>query len=279
MFKGSMRLGCAGLLLVSVLCWATDADARRRKHYVGAREAQSQREDEMAFQKRNNSSFSVVLGQIILACGQQAAELRSWPFDAIAETVRPDAGQRTALEELRGTAAQTADKLVADCPGGTPPTLSVQLEEAQRGMETAIAALKTVLPVIKTFYGALDDEQKARLLAKSIAASLTHEKSAIRGRTRNDAYSALPPTQWGAICGNSAAALRDWEVTRIERNMGLSETQRIAFYEMVASSMKAGRALIAACPTETPLTPAGRMETLLQRLEAVHQATVTIHPA
>ena len=61
--------------------------------------------------------------------------------------------------------------------------------------------------------------------------------------------------------------------------MRLSEPQRVAFYELVTTSLKAAEALARACPADTALTPVRRMAILRMRLAAVRQATTTMHPA
>ena len=55
-------------------------------------------------------------------------------------------------------------------------------------------------------------------------------------------------------------ALRGWPIREIERGVRLSETQRVSFYELVTASLKAADTLASACPAETALTPAGRMD-------------------
>ena len=251
MFKSSMLFGSAGLLLVIILCWATSADARHRRYYSydrfsdpyaetqrhgdryrhsrrnrgeermqrggeRMREAPSELEGESGRGRRGAGIFSAVVEQLIRVCGQQGAELKNSPFDWIAQTVRPDDRQRGALEELRRVATETADTLAADCPREIPAAPAAQIEEAQRGMETAIAAIKTVQPAIKTFYAALDDEQKARLVAKSITAGMAQYTSGRRNRVRPEPAGdgSMSATRWDSICANWAAALRDWPVAR-----------------------------------------------------------------
>jgi hypothetical protein len=58
----------------------------------------------------------------------------------------------------------------------------------------------------------------------------------------------------------------------------LAVEQRVAFYELVASSFKAGDTLGSACPAETALTPVGRMKTMRRRLAAVRAAIAAIRP-
>ena len=61
--------------------------------------------------------------------------------------------------------------------------------------------------------------------------------------------------------------------------MRLSEPQRVTFYELVTSSLKAADTLASECPAETALTPVARMAALRARLAAVRAATSAIGPA
>jgi hypothetical protein len=79
--------------------------------------------------------------------------------------------------------------------------------------------------------------------------------------------------------GRLTAVLRGWPIRAIERDVRLTEPQRIAFYELVTSSLKAADALASACPAETALTAAGRMAAMRARLAAVKAATGAIRPA
>jgi LTXXQ motif family protein len=84
---------------------------------------------------------------------------------------------------------------------------------------------------------------------------------------------------WASACEDLTTALRNWPVRDIERDVRLSEPQRVAFYELVTSSLKAADTLASACPAETALTPVGRMAGLRARLAAVRAATAAIRPA
>jgi hypothetical protein len=61
--------------------------------------------------------------------------------------------------------------------------------------------------------------------------------------------------------------------------VSLSEPQRVTFYELVSSSLKAADRLAGACPAETALTPPARMALMRARLSAVREATAAIRPA
>ena len=84
---------------------------------------------------------------------------------------------------------------------------------------------------------------------------------------------------WHQVCEHLTVALRGWPIREIERGVRLSETQRVSFYELVTASLKAADTLASACPAETALTPAGRMDIMRKRLAAVRDATAAIRPA
>jgi LTXXQ motif family protein len=102
--------------------------------------------------------------------------------------------------------------------------------------------------------------------------------SALRQGTRENASRQAAPG-WNGTCEQLAGVLRNWPVTEIERDVGLTSAQRVAFYELVTSSLKAADTLANACPAEAALTPVGRMQAMRQRLSAVRAATAAIRPA
>jgi hypothetical protein len=188
-----------------------------------------------------------------------------------------------------------------------PAAPSARLEAVEQGIDAALAAFDKVEPALATFYGALDDEQKARLYRDMAApAAAAAPQTTPRRDARDDArpaYSsrrdrwrayaavreaaaragaprqaAAPP--WGAtMCEELAGVLRNWPVREIERDVRLSSPQRVAFYELVTASLKAADTLGSACPAETALTPVGRMDAMRKRLAAVRAATAAIRPA
>jgi hypothetical protein len=114
------------------------------------------------------------------------------------------------------------------------------------------------------------------------AREATARASAPRQDTRESApRQAAPKTApgWSGSCEALAGVLRNWPVREIERDVGLTSAQRVAFYELVTSSLKAADTLASACPAEAALTPVGRMQAMRQRLSAVRAATAAIRPA
>ena len=285
--------------------------SRGREREDGTRRREAERGD-AALRRTRGGPFGAVVEKLVRGCGQQGAEFENWPFDAIAQTVGADEKERTALAALRDSAKKAAERLAADCPQEVPAAPAARLEAVERGIDAALAAFDTVEPALATFYGTLDDEQKARLYrdmmaapaaaaarettgGRDIRADARQEYSSRRHRWR--AYTAAreaaarepTPSQarsqaaapgWsGAMCEELAGVLRGWPVREIERDVRLSSPQRVAFYELVTASLKAADTLGGACPAETALTPVGRMDAMRKRLVAVRAATAAIRPA
>jgi hypothetical protein len=285
---------------------ARDEDRRReraRDDVAPARAAE--RAGDPALSAGRNGAFGATIEKLVRGCAAQAAEFANWPLDDIARTVAPDEAQRNALEALRGKAKAAGERLSADCPRDVPSAPAARLEAAEQGIAATLSALDTVEPALKAFYAALNDEQKARLYrmaatpasSAATAADTTGQRatqdarrarrdySSRRHRWRDDAASrdaAQRPAAkpgWNGSCEALAGVLRNWPVREIERDVELTTAQRVAFYELVTSSLKAADTLASACPAEAALTPVGRMEAMRQRLAALRAATAAIRPA
>jgi hypothetical protein len=81
------------------------------------------------------------------------------------------------------------------------------------------------------------------------------------------------------ICEHLTVALRSWPIRDVERNVRLSDVQRVSFFELVTTSLKTADTLAASCPADNALTPGRRIELLRQRLAAVREATAAMRPA
>src|SRR5262245_5626300 len=291
---------------------ARDEDRRRdrpRDDVAPARAAGPAGDPELSGGR--HGAFGATIDTLVRGCAAQAAEFANWPLDDISRTVAPDETQRNALETLRGKAKAAGERLSADCPRDVPSAPAARLEAAEQGIAATLSALDTVEPALKAFYAALNDEQKARLyrmaatpaVAVATAAHTTGQReaqderrvrrdySSRRHRWRNDASSRAVPARddaaqrraatpgWNGSCEALAGVLRNWPVREIERDVRLTTAQRVAFYELVTSSLKAADTLANACSSEAALTPVGRMQAMRQRLAAVRAATAAIRPA
>jgi len=233
---------------------------------------------EAARGRTGGGAFGAVIDRLVRGCLQQAAEFQSWPFDAIAKIASPDDAQRRALDALRASTGAAAQRLSADCPQDQPAPPSARLEAAERAIDTATATFDAVETPLRELYGALDDEQKARLL-RDMTVPGSQARDRDRRAERAERGSRGPGESWAGICEQLVAALRGWPVREIERGVRLSQPQRVSFYELVSTSLKAADTLAGACPAEIALTPPGRMSELRARLSAVRKATIAIHPA
>jgi hypothetical protein len=288
--------------------WRRDRDdwRRSREREDGTRRREDER-GEAVMRPGRGGPFAAVVDKLVRGCGAQGAEFENWPFDAIAQIVGADEKERNALAALRESAKAAAQRLAADCPQDVPAAPSARLEAVEQGIDAALVAFDKVQPALATFYGALDDEQKARLYRDMAAPAATARETTPRRAAQDDrrasreyrsrrdrwrAYAAAreaaaretaprqaaaPP--WSGTCEEFAAVLRNWPVREIERDVRLSSTQRVAFYELVTASLKAADTLARACPAESALTPVGRMDAMRRRLAAVRAATAAIRPA
>ena len=330
------RILPALLLLAITVCFASSADARRRHHgYYGYGErapparSPNGRPRHAQPAKTNNLRAATTLatpsaqkprcpaaGAVCSPPRSRsscAAALRRAPSSRIGRLMRfraasaPTRLQNKALDGLREGAKQAAQRLAADCPQEVSAAPPVRLEAAEQGIAATLAAYDIIEPKLAAFYGALSDEQKARLYrdtAASAASSPTPRRRRARTRVGPNTANAIPRAGiFGAImgkrvkllpanpprraaapgftrmCEELGAVLRNWPMREIELNVRLSDAQRVAFYEFVTTSLKAAETLSSACPAEAALTPTGRMETMRKRLAAVRAATAAIRPA
>jgi hypothetical protein len=126
----------------------TDDEQKARFNALGYGEEQ---QDES--QARSN------LAQV---CNERAAGIASLPIERIESAVRPDEGQRTALDELRNATAQAVELLKSDCPSYRALTPVARLEMMEQRLDAMLRAVETVQPALTSFYSSLSDEQKER---------------------------------------------------------------------------------------------------------------------
>jgi hypothetical protein len=291
------------MLVLSICLVSSSAEARkwRWRHFYGfygygysvrhGDDGRRERFAEIVETRRPRAAgggFGTVIDRLIRGCMQQASGLQNLPFDEITRILAPDDTQRGALEALRASANAAAERVSAQCPRGEPAPPFARPEAVEQAIDTATTTFAAVDPPLRAFYAALDDEQKARLLrdltlSKSQAreGDRTPDRLEHRSRRRGgpDATHDGEADAWDDICEHFIAALRGWPIREIERSVGLSQPQRVAFYELVSSSLKVAETLASACPADTALTPPARMALLRARLLAVRQAIAAIRPA
>ena len=157
-----LKIGIVPALLALVLACAlaSSADAQKSRRTITSEGVEGRVQP-----GSGGGAFGAVVDQLVRACSQRGTELVNWPFDDIAHIADPDELQRHALEALRGAAKEAAERLASDCPQQVPAAPSARLEAVEQEIDIALAAFATLQPALTAFYGALDDEQKARLCA------------------------------------------------------------------------------------------------------------------
>jgi hypothetical protein len=81
------------------------------------------------------------------------------------------------------------------------------------------------------------------------------------------------------LCSGQTAGLTDWPIEQIAQTVRPDDAQRAALDELTRATANALEILKAACPSELPSTPTGRMQAMRQRLDAMLQAVRIIRPA
>jgi LTXXQ motif family protein len=95
-----------------------------------------------------------------------------------------------------------------------------------------------------------------------------------RGRSRTAALTEGAPR----ICTGETAGLTDFPVERIVQQVQPDQDQQRLLDDLKAATGKAVGILQAACPTELPSTPTGRLAAMRQRVEVMLQAVQLVRP-
>jgi hypothetical protein len=81
------------------------------------------------------------------------------------------------------------------------------------------------------------------------------------------------------LCSGRTAGLTEWPIERIAQAVEPDDAQHAALDDLKNAAANALDVLKAACPTELPSTPIGRIAAMHQRLEAMLQAVRMVRPA
>ena len=81
------------------------------------------------------------------------------------------------------------------------------------------------------------------------------------------------------LCSGRTAGLTEWPIERIAQAVEPDDAQRAALDDIKNAAANALDVLKAACPTELPSTPIGRIAAMHQRLDAMLQAVRIVRPA
>jgi LTXXQ motif family protein len=171
------------------------------------------------------SDFGTAVEQMIRACDRQVVELKNMPLDGVAATVKPADHQRDALEQIRSAALNASETLAAACPRNISAGFHERLDTLSRTLDAMAASLATLRPTFDKFYGLLNDEQKARLVAMTLSkVTLPQSEERSRSRENRDPAHRLGGSGDGSYCQQWVKSLKSWPVRQIEDRTPLSLT-------------------------------------------------------
>jgi hypothetical protein len=182
------------------------------------------------------------------------------PIDRISAAVAPTADQRAALDALGNASVQAAQLIKSACPSDVAYTPTGRLDAMEHRVQAMVQAVALIRPPLDNFYGALSDEQKARLNALGFG-----DAARARATTRT--------------CGPNAAALPTWPQAQIESRLHPSPGQQTLLDRLKDASAKAADMIKAACPGEPPASPPARLAAVARRLDALLDAVKLVHAA
>jgi hypothetical protein len=94
----------------------------------------------------------------LCSAGPQITKL---PIAEVGNMLRLSDVQNTGLNELDDALSQARNILKSNCPNEPNLTPTARLSQMERRLETILQMLDKVQPALMSFYGSLDDEQKA----------------------------------------------------------------------------------------------------------------------
>jgi hypothetical protein len=199
------------------------------------------------------------------ACGDEAAEVTSWPIDQIHQVVQPNDQQSALLDDLGNAVVKASDAIKSQCPTSVSFTPTGRLAEMQQRLQAMIQAVNIVEPPLAKFYDSLSDEQKARFNEMGAPGNGG-------GAPNQQSANAANPK---AECGGNVIA---WPSEKIDSVVRPTDAQRAKLEALQSAATQAADSIKAACPGEEPRTPPSRLAAVGKRLDAVLQAVQTIAP-
>jgi hypothetical protein len=193
-------------------------------------------------------------------CGNDSRAVAGMPVDQIADAVQPTEAQRAALAELGNTSLTAAQAIRAACPAQANLTAPGRLAAMQQRIEAMATAVSTIQPKLETFYGLLNDEQKARLNALA-----EDQRKAAEG-------------SGAQACGAPVVAL-EWPSSEVEARIHPDDAQRAALKNLQDASASAAESLKAACQPGEVVTPPARLAATAKRLDAMLAAVKQVRAA
>jgi hypothetical protein len=212
--------------------------------------------------RRGRSTAAAASTQIAAQmCGDDTRQVADWPISRIRQLVSPDDQQSMALDDLADASLKAAQIIKDACPTSVAFTPTGRLAAMQRRIEAMQQAVDVVRGPLDRFYGALTDEQKAKLNSADQAQAQPNARS--RGLVQS--------------CNRSAAT--EWPEARIETAVRPSKEQQAKLKALENAANQAAQQLAASCPSELPATPPDRLAAVSKRLDVMQQAVKSVRVA
>jgi len=287
---------CKVLLCATALILASSAaEARYWRHYGyhwyghswnGSRPNNDERQGEQQNPGREATNdlhsqldfFGAAIEEMSHTCDRQVVELKNMPLDAVSRVVHPTPKQNEALGHIRSVARDASDTLAVTCPKNTSANIHERLDSLSRAFDAMSASLATLQPAFATFYGSLNDEQKARLVAMTLPREAANQsEQASRSRQNQDEKSGSSDDNF--FCQQWVMYLKKWPIRQIEGRGSLSDDQLATLYELTATIYRAASKLRSVCSVDERLTPPGRLDARAEQLKALRESVDAISPA
>ena len=121
--------------------------------------------------------------------------------------------------------------------------------------------------------------EDAYAYAGSPATERTYSRSSAASGNAVIGGNAAPSGETARICSGQAQGLTDFSIQKIAEQVEPDQNQQALLNELKAATVKAVDILQAACPSELPSTPTGRLAAMRARVDAMLQAVQTVRPA
>jgi hypothetical protein len=201
-------------------------------------------------------------------CKQPGSGITAWPIAEIQQKVGLNGEQKQLLDGVKDAGAKAASVFKATCPSENafPLTPPGRLASMSARLDATLEAVQTVRPPLEKFYNSLSDEQKERFNEIGPGKKVNAETQA-----------ALPDD--AKKCGEAKPGLTNLPIEQMEDALNPNDKQQAELDRLGEATVKAVGILQAACPSETPLTPPGRLQAMETRLQAIADAAKTVKPA
>ncbi len=183
---------------------------------------------------------------------QQGDAFADGLVDRIEQTIAPTDAQKGALDDLRAAARHGFEYFDASCPSDQPQSPTSRLDATEDRIWAARQALLILRAPVDKLYGALSDEQKARLNGPVVR-----------------------PDQREATCAKTTPEL---PLAQLAGGRGVrpSEEQRAGAEALKTTSAMLAKTVAASCPSGMPATPVSRLDAADKRLNALLYAVAAL---